>query len=132
MSCNQQQTPQVSPANQPANVSQTASSSQGTTHQYREIAVDELKTAFGEEDYVIIDVRTPEEIAMGMIDGAQHIDYVSNDFKETLDKLDRSTNYVVYCRSGGRSTKACQIMQKQGFENVVNLEGGYLAYTDSQ
>lgn len=100
--------------------------------QYRDISTDEMQSVYGSEDYVIIDVRTPEEIAKGMIDGAQHIDFVGKDFKDQIKQLDRNENYIVYCRSGGRSTKACQFMQKQGFKKVANLEGGYLAYTDSQ
>ncbi len=100
--------------------------------QYRDITIDELNTAYGNASYILLDVRTPEEVANGMIDGAQHIDFVATDFEQRINQLDRSGNYVVYCRSGGRSTKACQMMQSKGFENIANLEGGYLAYTDSQ
>jgi len=99
---------------------------------YKDISIDELQSAFGKEDYILIDVRTPEEIANGMIEGAKHIDYVSTDFKDQINLLDKNQNYVVYCRSGGRSTKTSQLMQKLGFKNVANLEGGYLAFTDSQ
>lgn len=99
---------------------------------FRDITVDNLPNAFGNASYTLIDVRTPEEIALGMIDGATHIDFVSLDFKEDLNKLDKEDNYVIYCRSGGRSSKTIEVMKILGFKNVANLEGGYLAYTASQ
>ena len=67
-----------------------------------------MPTAFGNDTYKIIDVRTPEEIAGGMIDDAIHIDFVSVDFEEKLNALDKGSNYVVYCRSGGRSGKTIE------------------------
>ena len=45
---------------------------------------------------------------------------------EELEKLDKSKKYYVYCRSGKRSSQACDIMNSIGFENTYNLEGGFM------
>jgi rhodanese-related sulfurtransferase len=41
-------------------------------------------------------------------------------------KLEKSKNYYVYCRSGARSAKACEVMNELGIENTFNLTGGIL------
>lgn len=74
---------------------------------------------------IVIDVRTPDEIADGKIDGALEIDYRLADFKTKIAELDRSKEYVIYCRSGGRSKKATKIMNELQFENVSNMLGGF-------
>ena len=47
---------------------------------------------------------------------------------DNLEALDKSKNYYVYCRSGARSAKACEIMNSIGFENAYNLLGGFLEW----
>ncbi len=77
---------------------------------------------------VILDVRTPAETAHGKIEGAIEIDYNSPDFALKVGGLDKSKTYLVYCRSGNRSGKACSMMQQQGFTRLYNLQGGMLAW----
>ena len=78
---------------------------------------------------VILDVRTDNEIAEGVIANAIHIDiYKGQDFINEIEDLDKSKNYYVYCRSGNRSGQACNIMEQLGFENTYNLEGGMLEW----
>jgi rhodanese-related sulfurtransferase len=43
-----------------------------------------------------------------------------------LEELDKSKNYYVYCKAGGRSAQACSIMSQMGFANTYNLEGGMM------
>ena len=74
---------------------------------------------------VVIDVRTPKEIGKGKISNAVEIDVKSKNFLEEIKQLDKNKSYLVYCRSGKRGKKACQIMLSEGFSDVVNLEGGY-------
>ncbi|MDL5510809.1 rhodanese-like domain-containing protein [Arenibacter sp. M-2] len=75
----------------------------------------------------ILDVRTPEEVEDGYIPNATNIDiYMGQEFVAELEKLDKTKNYYVYCRSGQRSGQACAIMNKLGFENAYNLEGGFM------
>ena len=75
-----------------------------------------------------LDVRTPEEVAGGIINGALKIDFKSKDFKDELAKLDKDVSYIVYCKSGGRSSQAADMMQQMGFSSIYNLEGGYSAF----
>ncbi|MED3660497.1 rhodanese-like domain-containing protein [Ureibacillus sp. FSL K6-8385] len=77
------------------------------------------------EDLNIIDVREDFEVANGMIPGAVHIPL--GELPERLEELDPSKEYIIVCRSGNRSGKACQFLESQGF-NAVNLEGGMEAY----
>ncbi len=74
---------------------------------------------------VIIDVRTQAEVVRGVIPNALHIDiYRADEFLDTVDKMDRSKSYYVYCRVGARSGKACNIMNQMGFKYTYNLLGG--------
>lgn len=79
-----------------------------------------------DENAAIIDVRTEEELEEGFIPNAVHIDiYQGQQFVEAVQALDKSKNYYVYCRSGGRSAQACAILNQLGFENTYNLLGGF-------
>lgn len=78
-----------------------------------------------EPNMTIIDIRTPEEYASGHIDKAINIDFYASDFKDQLEKLNKSEAYSIYCRSGSRSGKALSIMKDLGFINVADLQGGY-------
>jgi len=76
---------------------------------------------------VMLDVRTEDECNQGIIEGSINIDFhKGQEFLEELSSLDKSKNYYVYCRSGARSAKACEIMNELGFENAYNLLGGIL------
>jgi len=75
-------------------------------------------------DFVIIDVRTPEEFASEHIENALNIDYYSETFRDELNKLDKNKTYLVYCRSGGRSGNASTIMKKLNFREAYNMLGG--------
>lgn len=80
-----------------------------------------------DDNALILDVRTPEEVEEGYIPKSQNIDiHLGQGFLDELEKLDKSKNYYVYCRSGGRSGQACAIMNSVGFENAYNLEGGFM------
>ncbi|CAM3307669.1 rhodanese-like domain-containing protein [Zobellia roscoffensis] len=80
-----------------------------------------------DDNALILDVRTPEEVEEGYIPNSTNIDfYLGQDFLNEIEKLDKSKNYYVYCRSGNRSGQACAIMNSVGFENTYNLEGGFM------
>ena len=80
------------------------------------------------ENIVLIDVRTPEEFQEGHLEGAKLINFYDANFQEEVKKLDASKKYVVYCRSGGRSSKSVSAMKKIGFKDVYNMSGGVLAW----
>lgn len=84
------------------------------------------------ENSVLLDVRTPNEVAYGRIDGTMNIDFLSNSFPAEISLLDKDKTYFVYCRSGQRSLKACKEMQRIGITKTINLEGGYIAFLEAK
>jgi rhodanese-related sulfurtransferase len=82
------------------------------------------------ENATILDVRTAEECADGIIVGAICIDiYKSQGFIYTAEEqLDKSKSIFVYCRSGGRSAQACAVLNQLGFDKTYNLSGGFMGW----
>lgn len=78
----------------------------------------------GNRDFVVLDVRTPGEFTKGHIEGAVLVDYRSAGFREEMAGFDRTKTYLVYCRTGNRSTRALGIMSELGFRSYYHLEGG--------
>ena len=75
---------------------------------------------------IVLDVRTQAEVDEGIIPNSIHIDiYRGQGFIDDIEKLDKTKNYYVYCRSGNRSGQACAIMNQLGFNSAFNLEGGF-------
>ena len=75
---------------------------------------------------IVLDVRTEAEVNEGIIPNAIHIDiYKGQGFINEVEQLDKTKNYYVYCKAGGRSGQACAIMNQLGFENAYNLMGGF-------
>lgn len=78
---------------------------------------------------VVLDVRTQDEIDSGMIPNAIHIDiYKGQGFISEVEKLDKTKNYYVYCRSGARSGQACNILNQLEVKNAYNLSGGFMEW----
>ena len=94
----------------------------------QDITQEEWRQQLAEDaNALILDVRTEEEVEEGFIPNMVHIDIrVGQGFVDELQKLDKSKNYYVYCRSGGRSAQACAIMNQMGFETTYNLLGGFM------
>ncbi|MFD1551270.1 rhodanese-like domain-containing protein [Putridiphycobacter roseus] len=80
-------------------------------------------------DITIIDVRTDEEIAEGMIPNAKHHNVFSPDFMSEIEAYDPNKAYVMICRSGARSGQACMQMMGAGFQKIYNLEGGMMGWS---
>ena len=87
-----------------------------------------IQTNQNNPDFVIIDVRTPEEFADGYIENAIMIDYYTETFQNELDKLDKNKTYLIYCRSGGRSGNVLDIMEELNFKKVRDISGGILTW----
>jgi len=75
-------------------------------------------------DFVVLDVRTPTEVAEGHLASAINLDFHSEGFRQHLVALDRQKTYLIYCRSGVRSDRTLAIMQEMGFSHAYNLLGG--------
>ena len=79
-------------------------------------------------DFVILDVRTAEEVADGYIENAINIDFYSETFRDELNRLDKNKTYLIYCQSGNRSGKALNIMEELNFREVYNVSGGIVGW----
>ena len=79
-------------------------------------------------DFVVLDIRTPEEYAAGYVEDAINMDYYAADFEQQLDKLDKNQTYLVYCRTANRSGQAMPIFEELGFKTVYNMLGGIVAW----
>ena len=84
----------------------------------------------GDSDFVILDVRTPEEFTEGHIENAVNIenamnmDFYADAFPDEMDGLDRNRTYLIYCQSGSRSGSTLQMMEELGFQDAYNMKGG--------
>jgi rhodanese-related sulfurtransferase len=103
----------------------------GSSGAFKNIDASTLRDMLKDKNVKIIDVRTPGEVSQGKIKHATNINVNSPEFKQKVSGLDKSKTYVVYCRSGMRSARACRMMSKAGFENLYNLQGGYMGYQNS-
>lgn len=81
-------------------------------------------------DLQIIDVRTPDEFTAGCLPLAKNIDVESADFLSQISLLDKNGYYLVYCRSGKRSAEAVTQMREDGFNNIIELDGGITNWAD--
>jgi sulfur-carrier protein adenylyltransferase/sulfurtransferase len=103
----------------------SAPPSQGTG----ETTVDELKRRLDRQEKVfILDVRNPEEFQICRIPGSKLIPLP--ELPQRFRELDPGSEIIVHCKSGMRSLKAQAFLRQQGFQNVVNLKGGILAWAD--
>jgi len=98
---------------------------------FQNLNPDEFEKGIAQADAIIIDVRTPMEYNEGHIKNSKLIDVSDRDFESQIEKLDKNKAYYVYCRSGGRSSNASQIMVEKGFTKVYNLRGGIIAWANS-
>lgn len=74
---------------------------------------------------VILDVRTSEEQQEGIIENAVCLDiFKTEEFISELEKMDKTKNYYVYCKAGGRSANACKLLEQMGAKTTYNLLGG--------
>ena len=88
----------------------------------------QAKEKMKKKDVVVVDVRTPQEWNQGHLKDAVHNDVFAEDFDDKVRKMKPSTTYIVYCKSGGRSSMAIDKMKKAGLKRVHNMLGGYLEW----
>jgi len=93
----------------------------------KEINVQELKQKLdADHSFLFVDVREPDEYEAYNL-GATLIPLGT--IPERLDEFgDKSSEIIVHCKSGGRSQRAQQYLEAQGFKNVINVSGGATAY----
>jgi len=80
-------------------------------------------------DFIVLDVRTPEEYSEGHVEGAINVNYNAPNFSDVMDIVYKDKAYLVYCRSGKRSGGALAIMEEKGFLEIYHMNGGILEWT---
>lgn len=78
------------------------------------------------EDVLLVDIRTPAEIAQGAIPDSMQLPMHLIPIR--ISELPKDRDVVLYCRSGARSYQACAYMMQQGYDRVLNLRGGIIAW----
>lgn len=78
------------------------------------------------DDVHLIDIRTPAEVAQGVIPNASYLPM--HLIPVRMSELPKDKEVILYCRSGARSYHACSYLTQQGFDNVVNLRGGIIGW----
>jgi rhodanese-related sulfurtransferase len=82
----------------------------------------------GRANFIILDVRTPEEYAGGHLPFSINRDASSTSFRNDIEKFDKDRMYLVYCQTGVRSAAASQVMAESGFKYIYNMTGGFSAW----
>lgn len=92
----------------------------------QEIEVAELaRMRQSSERFTLIDVREPEEVAEGSIEGAHAVPRGVLESRIDSVTTDKEERIVCYCGGGGRSALAAHNLKRMGFKNVMSLAGGY-------
>jgi rhodanese-related sulfurtransferase len=92
---------------------------------FQDINSDELELMINKEDLTLLDVRTTAEYSNGHLISAVNINYYGENFDDEIDRLDKLKPIVVYCKSGGRSSKSALKLVEKGFKKIYNLKGGF-------
>ena len=97
---------------------------------YQNIDNHDFKKLMNSPESVLMDVRTPPEVREGFIVNTNlFIDINNEPFAERIQNLDKTKTYLVYCRSGARSARACRIMEEKGFKGpLYNLAKGIIGW----
>lgn len=105
------------------------SKNQGSTIA-KNIKLSDFDQIMANKKPLLVDVRTAQEFASGHIDGAINIDVMTPEFKSEMAKLNAKDKPVMlYCRSGNRSGRAMKTLNREGYSELYNLMGGYMAYS---
>lgn len=96
-----------------------------------EITPTELDARFQAGDTpLLVDVREPFEVQIADLPDHGQLRIPLGEFVERHGEIDRDREVVVYCRSGGRSAQAVAMLIGQGYEHVLNMKGGVLAWRE--
>ncbi|MDH5599016.1 MAG: rhodanese-like domain-containing protein [Cyclobacteriaceae bacterium] len=98
---------------------------------FKNISGNEFKQGMTENpNAVVLDVRSPQEFMSGCIEGAENVNIFNPGFFDTIESLDKTKAYYIYCRSGNRSAQACHIMGQMGFQELYNLDMGLFDWNE--
>lgn len=94
---------------------------------YSSITTDKAKDLLTKGNVVIIDVRRQEFFLESHIPKAQNIPI--DVLEARLREMDKSSTYLMVCKTGKTSETACELLAKNGFNNLFNLSGGMDAWS---
>lgn len=96
-----------------------------TAQQKDEITTTELKALLAKKEILLVDIRTPEEYEQGFIETAKFVNFYDETFLDDIKKIIKKDQPVyLYCRSGGRSGQATEMLKAEGYK-PVNVVGGF-------
>jgi len=98
------------------------------TRKFKMVNTNQAVKLMNQDETIIVDVREDKEIKDGIIQGAQHITLAQLNDRIGHLGTNKQVPILVYCRTGTRSSSACNTITKAGFENVSTLTGGILAW----
>lgn len=98
----------------------------------RRVGVTEIANTLTHGNPVLLDIRTPAEVAQARLaETVRNIDFYAEHFAQDIAALDRNDTYVLYCRSGQRTSHAAKLMHDLGFTDVQELAGGLISWVDA-
>ncbi len=97
----------------------------------KSINYDEYLNISKSKEFLIIDVRTPDEYQINRIKKSININFYNEKFIEIFKKFEYDKNILFYCRSGRRSLEAVKILSEKGYTKLYDLKGGILALDKS-
>ena len=95
-------------------------------NEIKSIDFDEYSSLSKFKDFLIVDVRTPEEHKISRINNSININFYDEKFINSFKKIDYDKHVLIYCRSGRRSLEAVKILTDEGFSKLYDLKGGIL------
>ncbi len=93
-----------------------------------EVSVSDAKALLDKGGYIFLDCRTSKEFKMGHIPGAMNIPRGLLEFKIAKKVPDKNAKIVMYCKKGVRGCLATCTLRRMGYKNVVNMDGGWMAW----
>lgn len=93
------------------------------------LTADEFLNTSEKSDFILLDVRTPEEYSKGFIEKSINLNFYDTiNFNSEIVKLNRNIPYLIYCRTDKRSGRTIELMKESGFREVHILKGGIVQW----
>jgi rhodanese-related sulfurtransferase len=106
--------------------------SSSSAEEIRHFSADEFeKQLIAVKNEQLIDVCYPREYEKSHIAGARNINFRSSNFREEIDKLNKTKPILIYCHRGVRSKLTAMMCKKMGFKNIYELDEGLKGWVDA-
>jgi len=99
--------------------------------QIEQLDATSFKEMVENNEVQLVDVRTPEEFALGAIKGAKLITVDDTFIQKANQRLDKNKPVYVYCKAGGRSNKAADLLAADGYNKIYDLLGGVMSWQEN-